>query len=111
MLCVGERHCIVHTLFADAVILATGGIGNIYQFTTNPKEATGDGIAMAYRAGADIINAEFVQFHPTALYHKDIRRFLISESLRGEGARLINKLGEPFMERYSPLEIWRPGMW
>jgi len=93
----------VHTLFADAVVLATGGIGNIYQFTTNPKEATGDGIAMAYRAGADIINAEFVQFHPTALYHKDIRRFLISESLRGEGARLINKLGEPFMERYSPL--------
>lgn len=93
----------VHTLFADALVLATGGIGNIYHFTTNPKEATGDGIAMAYRAGADIINAEFVQFHPTALFHKDIRRFLISESLRGEGARLINNEGKPFMHRYSPM--------
>ncbi len=93
----------VITVLASAVILATGGIGNVYQFTTNPREATGDGIVMADRTGADIINAEFVQFHPTALYHKDIRRFLISESLRGEGAKLLNKKGEYFMEKYSPM--------
>lgn len=96
------RQCVC-TWFAQAVILASGGLGNLYQYTTNPPEATGDGISMAYRAGADIINAEFVQFHPTALFHKDIRRFLISESLRGEGAKLINKDGEPFMRNYSEL--------
>lgn len=98
----------VHTLFADTVVLATGGLGNIYQFTTNPPSSTGDGISMAHRAGADIINAEFVQFHPTALFHKDIRRFLISESLRGEGAKLIDKQGRPFMSRYSAQEELAP---
>ena len=98
----------VDTFFAESVILATGGIGNIYQFTTNPACATGDGLSMAFRAGADIINAEFVQFHPTALYHKDIRRFLISESLRGEGARLIDKQGRSFMRRYSEQEELAP---
>ncbi|MBN1520256.1 MAG: L-aspartate oxidase [Spirochaetales bacterium] len=92
----------VDTILANHVVLAAGGLGNIYQYTTNPPEATGDGIAMAYRAGADIINAEYVQFHPTALFHKDIRRFLVSESLRGEGARLLNHSGEFFMGRYSP---------
>lgn len=92
----------VEKIFAHAVVLATGGIGNIYQFTTNPSCATGDGIAMASRAGAAIINAEFMQFHPTALFHKDIKRFLISESLRGEGARLLDPAGNPFMERYTP---------
>lgn len=91
----------VHTVFTDAVVLATGGIGNIYKFTTNPPAATGDGLAMAHRAGADIINCEFMQFHPTSLFHKDIKRFLISESLRGEGAKLVDRTGQPFMERYS----------
>jgi len=91
----------VHTVFAEAIVLATGGIGNIYKFTTNPPAATGDGLAMAHRAGADIINCEFIQFHPTSLFHKDIKRFLISESLRGEGARLVDHAGKPFMERYS----------
>ncbi len=98
----------VEAFFADAVILATGGIGNIYQFTTNPACATGDGVSMAFRAGADIINAEFVLFHPTALYHKDIRRFLISESLRGEGAKLVDKKGRRFMRRYSEQEELAP---
>jgi len=92
----------VNTLFSDKVILASGGIGNLYQHTTNPSLATGDGMSMAYRAGAEIINAEFIQFHPTSFFHKDIKRFLISESLRGEGAKLINLDGENFMERYAP---------
>jgi L-aspartate oxidase len=98
----------VETIFSHKVILATGGIGNLYQYTTNPPSATGDGISMAYRSGADIINSEFVQFHPTALFHKDIKRFLISESLRGEGAKLINKNGEQFMNKYSPLKELAP---
>ncbi len=93
----------IHAMLAGAVILASGGLGNIYQYTTNPPESTGDGISMAQRAGADIINAEFIQFHPTALYHKDIRRFLVSESLRGEGARLIDRSGRQFMGSYSDL--------
>jgi L-aspartate oxidase len=88
--------------------MATGGIGNLYQYTTNPSSATGDGISMAYRAGADIINSEFIQFHPTALFHKDIKRFLISESLRGEGAKLIDKNGNRFMGKYSPLKELAP---
>jgi L-aspartate oxidase len=92
----------VHNFFSAAVILATGGIGQVYLHTTNPRCSTGDGIAMAYRAGAAIINAEFVQFHPTALLTRDDERFLITEALRGEGARLRNKQGELFMQNYSP---------
>jgi len=92
----------VYTFFSHQVILATGGIGNLYQHTTNLPSATGDGLSMAYRAGAEIINAEFIQFHPTSFFHKDIKRFLISESLRGEGARLFNQKSEEFMMNYAP---------
>jgi len=96
-----NRKRVMRTLLAHKLIVATGGIGNLYQHTTNPEIATGDGLSMAYRAGADIINAEFIQFHPTALYHKDIKRFLISETLRGEGAKLTDHHGNQFMRKYS----------
>ncbi|HPR18533.1 MAG TPA: L-aspartate oxidase [Candidatus Cloacimonadota bacterium] len=98
----------VITIFADKVILASGGVGNLYQHTTNPAAATGDGMSMAYRAGADIINAEFIQFHPTSLFHREIKRFLISESLRGEGAKLMDAGGNYFMETYSPMKDLAP---
>jgi L-aspartate oxidase len=88
---------------ARAVLLATGGLGRVYQETTNPDVATGDGVAMAWRAGADIANIEFVQFHPTALHVEGAPRFLLSEALRGEGARLIDAAGERFMSRYHEM--------
>lgn len=91
----------VHAVFAPAVVLATGGIGNLYLHTSNPRGSTGDGIAMARRVGAEIINGEYVQFHPTVLYHRELKRFLISEALRGEGAHLRNHSGERFMQRYN----------
>ncbi|MEO8033717.1 MAG: FAD-dependent oxidoreductase [Acidobacteriota bacterium] len=92
----------VYTVFSDFTVLATGGIGQIYLHTTNTRSAIGDGVVMAKRAGAFITNAEYVQFHPTALADKKANHYLISEALRGEGARLRNEKGEYFMEKYSP---------
>jgi L-aspartate oxidase len=86
---------------AAAVLLATGGAGQVYRETTNPAVATGDGLAMGFRAGAAVADLEFVQFHPTALKVEGQPRFLLSEALRGEGARLINVAGEPFVARYE----------
>jgi L-aspartate oxidase len=88
---------------ARAVLLASGGAGQVYSDTTNPAVATGDGIAMAYRAGAAVCDMEFYQFHPTAFSAAGAPRFLLSEALRGEGAFLVNAKGERFMERYHPL--------
>jgi len=88
---------------AGAVLLASGGAGQVYSDTTNPAVATGDGIAMAYRAGAQVSDMEFYQFHPTAFSMPGAPRFLMSEALRGEGAYLLNAKGERFMERYHPL--------
>lgn len=92
----------VEPFLARETVLATGGLGQIFIHTTNPEAARGDGIAMAWRAGARIINLEFLQFHPTAFYHPLSPRFLISESLRGEGARLVDENGREFMEEYHP---------
>jgi L-aspartate oxidase len=89
-----------HEVYASAVLLATGGLGQVYSDTTNPAVATGDGVAMAYRAGAEISDMEFVQFHPTALFLKNAPRFLLSEALRGEGAYLRNFELTRFMARY-----------
>jgi L-aspartate oxidase len=111
--CVGlyvldEKTGTVETLRTDVTVLATGGCGKVYLYSTNPDIATGDGVAMGWRAGATIANMEFIQFHPTCLYHPMAKSFLVSEAVRGEGGILVNQRGRRFMEGYHPLAELAP---
>ncbi len=108
VLAVSEDSGIIKAYIAKSIVCATGGYGQLYSNTTNPVVTTGDGLAVAYRAGAELTDMEFVQFHPTVLYHPENKNFLISEAVRGEGALLVNEEGKRFMPEYHELAELAP---